>query len=872
MKYWHKLLFLLCLAPTLASSQVAKTYEIEPSATTGIASGTAVDVIEHRLDSKYVWLATGKGLNFSFDGGEHWFVVNSTNGLPSDNLSAVFSAGPRIWVASNHNEFIESELRTLSDGVTYSDDYGDTWTRINFGSDGLDIPFVWGGDRTIYDITGHFDEDFFGQRTSGRDAEWLFFTAFAGGFLASQDGGLSWRRIFPSQSDSIQFNLDGEAPSERNRYFSCVSDTSHTDSLIVWAGTAGGVFQYMFAPPSEKLFSRSFYDVAFCDTCSAEGTGVVFFGGGGGVSTGRTTGGPYTTSFATDGLPGQRVSALTSLGEYLVVGTIDTATTASTGLALSTDLGNSFTPVTLPEVVGLGRDIREFARVDDRLYMAATEAGLFVSSDSGRSWDHISLDTIVGGSLTNHVNAVSVVEDSLLVGTDSGFVALQLDVSGNVLDFNHTTFTEDDTSSSRVVKVKAQPFLHDTTGVVDSTAIWTINIPVTGSGTSFIGRRTNSGVWSHYQVGITNYDINIIHDTAFAMGESSVGFTARGTDPVTRFPIRQYVGDQVVVETFSSDTVTSMAVKGDTVIFTSLNGLAISNDRGLTYTIVRPNTDSLKADLVIGHNYLGSGGGVPGDFIPALGVQYMESGPARIWVSGRPVDGAGFNGVGYGEYQPVIDTLGDTTGFDVVWNAVLDDDYAWNFEFLGEDSVFLATNEGLLFNDGALDSLNTVWDTIHLIDEVNNEELVEPLTAVFGVGAIDSLLWVGSNDGIVAIRLDDFGRKQLYMRVDSNAAADEVYAFPVPFRPGLEQELDFHFVVEQAGSVTLEIYDFAMNLVARPIDNVFYEAGIYPDGSSQGRTWDGRNGKGDLVAVGVYYFKVEFDSGEARWAKLAVMP
>ena len=79
-------------------------------------------------------------------------------------------------------------------------------------------------------------------------------------------------------------------------------------------------------------------------------------------------------------------------------------------------------------------------------------------------------------------------------------------------------------------------------------------------------------------------------------------------------------------------------------------------------------------------------------------------------------------------------------------------------------------------------------------------------------------------------------------------------------------------MVPRDAHVTLEIYDFAMNLVARPIDNVFYTAGTYPDGMSQGRFWDGRNGRGDVVAVGVYYFKVGYSTGEVRWGKLAVTP
>jgi flagellar hook assembly protein FlgD len=116
------------------------------------------------------------------------------------------------------------------------------------------------------------------------------------------------------------------------------------------------------------------------------------------------------------------------------------------------------------------------------------------------------------------------------------------------------------------------------------------------------------------------------------------------------------------------------------------------------------------------------------------------------------------------------------------------------------------------------------------------------------------------------------GAKELFQHVDSTTSDDEVYAFPVPFSPLRGQQVDFHFVVEEAGNVTLEIYDFAMNLVARPIDGVYYTPGIYPGEGRQGITWDGRNGNGDNVAVGVYYFRVDLPSGESRWGKLAVIP
>jgi hypothetical protein len=74
--------------------------------------------------------------------------------------------------------------------------------------------------------------------------------------------------------------------------------------------------------------------------------------------------------------------------------------------------------------------------------------------------------------------------------------------------------------------------------------------------------------------------------------------------------------------------------------------------------------------------------------------------------------------------------------------------------------------------------------------------------------------------------------------------------------------------------VTLEIYDFAMNIVATPINDQYFEAGIYPPGPTEDQRpyWDGRNDKGDVVAVGVYYFRVTHANGESTWGKLAIVP
>jgi hypothetical protein len=875
-KNWLILLLLLSAVPGLAHGGVADTYEIQAVPNSGVPSNVAIDCIAGGTP-RALWLATGHGAAYTLDNGQTWYSYDASNGLPSHNLSAIYSIGGRLWVGSSHEEFLSGELHSLSDGVTYSDDGGTTWTQVNFGDDGLDINAVWGGDRTVFDITGHHDVGFLDNRETNTDVDWLFFSAFAGGLLASQDGGVSWRRIYASPSDSAQFNLTTEEPSYRNRQFSCAVDTSHGDSLYLWAGTAGGVFQYVYTQPRDKFHQQLVNAVAFCDGCSGEDGGYVFVGGDNGVSKMQTTGGPFTSRFVLDGLPGKSVTAVISVGDRLLVGTADTTAGQSTGLAVSVDEGDSFESVVLADVVGANRVISGFEFHNDRLFMAAHTAGLLVSDDTGQTWERILIDSASAEAAINTVNSVSSYADTLLVGTDSGLVELWFDGSGYIIDSRHTYFPESDSSSSRVIRARAQEF-RDSLDVLDSVRLWTISWPLSESGTPFVGRRgvddDSLFFWSYYQPGQTYYDVNFWTDTAFAVGVRGVRFSLNGHDLTNRYNVRQYDADSQVVESLDNDLITGMGIKGDTVILSTANGLALTNDRGQNWRIVRPVVDTLGADVVINHTYIGSATGLAGDFVPALGVQYYAGGDSsRVWASCRPVY-LGSTGISVGEYRTITDTAGDSIGFGFRWQVVNEEDYAWNFAFY-EGKIFAATNAGLLVHDGTRDEdglFVTEWDTIPMIDTASGEELVAAGTAVYGVGIIDSFLWAGTDGGTVRINLNHLGQQQLFTRVDSTTAADEVYAFPVPFSPGEGQSVTFHFRVPEPGNVTVEVYDFAMNLVARPIDNVYYDAGIYPSGSRLGRTWDGYNGDGVTVAVGVYYFKVQLPSGDTRWGKLAVIP
>lgn len=843
------LALLAFLLPALAAAGVATTFELPD---TGYVSNVVIDIIEHNGG---VWFATDEGLNFSFDGGQTWLSYDSSNGLVSNSVSAMFSipfggVNSRLWVATNHEEKIQGALTPISDGLSYTDDNGDTWHQIDFDT----IPYVTGGDRTIYDIAGYFNPNV----NPWLDNDWLFFAAFAGGLLASRDGGMSWRRIYASPGDSIQFNTIGQAPSLRNRYFSCAVDTSAGDTVSLWAGTAGGFFQYIYAKPKDKPYSKVINAIV-------ADSDFVFYGGNHGVTRGSKTGGPFFSRFTEDGLPGLTVTSLFNFAGLLFAGTMDTSTGNSTGLAISDDYGDSFTPSVFPEVVGANRTITDFTLMGDRLYLAGEEAGLFVSSDTGASWSHIFVDSsdMTSANRRNVVHSLANWGDTLLVGTDSGLVQLFMNGSGVIDSSRFHVFDEGAFSSTKVIAIKTHHYEFDTTDV-----IWTINRAVTDSGVPIVGRSADYGVsWDTMQVnGYTNY-IDFFGDTTFVLNDANILFSENAQNPSNIYKVYE-LSSGVRIDSLSNDAARVMKVIADTVIIGTDNGFAISLDRGENYNIFRVNNDTVAADATL--NYNSSLAGISGDFIPAISVQYLDNGRSQIWVSTRPAFG-GAEGISVGFLAPVVDTNvvpWDTLGYERVFSHV-HDNFAWNFAFR-HDTIFAATNDGLLYSYG--DTVYTgTWFPLELKDS-SGYPLVLPGTPVYAVDIVDNYLWVGTADRTVKIDMSDFSKQTPYYVTDTKTPPSEVYAFPVPYSHSRDAVTEFHFTVDKDADVTIEIYDFAMNLVRRVLDHQFLPAGVYPTAGLGRPTWDGFNGDGRQVAIGIYYFKVEYSTGEVRWGKLAVIP
>ena len=92
-----------------------------------------------------------------------------------------------------------------------------------------------------------------------------------------------------------------------------------------------------------------------------------------------------------------------------------------------------------------------------------------------------------------------------------------------------------------------------------------------------------------------------------------------------------------------------------------------------------------------------------------------------------------------------------------------------------------------------------------------------------------------------------------------------VYIYPNPFNPN-GQEGIIRYSLSKPGNVTIKVYDTSMRLVKTLLKDEFQDAEI-----EQSVPWDGKNGQGDTVANGVYFYLVESSAGEKAIGKAAVI-
>jgi hypothetical protein len=803
-----------------------------------LADNTVVDIV---YDGTYVWLATGNGLSGTRDGGVTWRSFNQTNGFTRSSISALAAAGSRLWVATSHDTASPNsgQLVPAGGGLQITDNFGDDWRLVEPKS--LSSPGMLAYDLAPYDSS-------------------LWAACFYGGLLRSLDRGETWQNVFVDKT--LRNDFEGKTDTLlAGRYFSAVVDPYHDDSVIVWAGSAEGVQRLYYIGKHKKLASNRINDIAFDGSSWWYATDR-------GLTKYRDSLFAFDTYDMDNGLPGNFVSAVGASGDLICAGLYDTLSQQSLGFIVSTNGGSNWQQTLSEQAVGANKMIQEIAIHSGSIWAACNQGGLLRSTDNGLTWRNYYLDSTVTSAddPRNAMHCVSVAprgdHTRLLVGSDSGIVVFYF-TNLSVIDSTRYLPLQDDTANGqKVVSIS-------TMVTANGDEIWAATHLIRQGEGLRPGtiRSTNNGEsWSHYLVGppaIVPTEVRIVDQfkdtlvwvaTESGMRES-INFGDRWNIPlIASYPDTIRSSDTVLaVEATSEQTHVGSLRKGAGFL-----GLYGDSTSAALYWLV------LKANLVadsfdnVGRSYVlidsvPNDSQIAGNFIPALGLQHRGD-KNVIWAAVRSTSNYQHNGI------CITSNRGRT------WKLVADGAIAWNFEFNG-DTAWAATSQGLLMttDEGAN------WKTLKIAEKATGREIGGNVE-VYAARYVNGALWVGTNDGVArSVDLEDWQIWRVFYPIVETAGDDErSYATPNPFSPYLSDgPLKFHYRLKQPGNITIKVYDFANNLVKTVVSGVSRDGGVQYDDLER---WDGRNGKGDIVAGGVYLYVIESSGGDKLWGKFMVIP
>ncbi|MBN4076226.1 hypothetical protein JYT16_00760 [Gemmatimonas aurantiaca] len=867
---------------------LAKLTQAQMDTLFGLQSNEGVDIVGHDLPFPgSVWIGTTGGVSYSVDSGANWFTFNKTNGLNASNVSALFSRGDTIWVGTVTTELVGEDRVNFGAGLQFSADGGMTW----------ESPADTNGvmnDGTVGPLKVTFD--------LASDGENVFSANFVGGLVGTGDNGVTWARFHLTPADAAWYDSPVGAPPLSSLYFSVVVDTAHTDTTIFWAGSACGIARYDFIDKHIKPSSNRIFDHAFDSA-----TSYIYLAGGRGLSRGNAFNyTDWTSIFAEDGsgLPSNVVNEVHLFGGKLFVACLDTIDGDGVGFVWTDpDLLGSFFSIGGAGIDAVsssqaGAAVHELISYSDQyLYLAGGTAGLFVSVDTGASWSAIT--TGAGGRGAVYSLAVDTL-GALWCGTDSGLVTLYIDrtdqtgalvdSSKNVTMFDHSDSTNLAAGGSvRDIEIQMFP---DTANLalIDSTIIWTANFPASDTGSYSVAR---------LQQGITHpltVDTNISRssrvnqiasrgDLLYFAGKNGLRSVAYNTltnsyqlnnissmEDTSRTP-RLTLPTLSARSIFMHDSITHVsadqyfAVTHKPTLFVKNWRIAVAN----TFAFTPDSLAHYRSTAYFVDNIQITDTVLPGAFVPAMGVQYGAYGVGSdpiIWAACKPGDIASstifcFDPIGDREVAIYDFNEPDSVrGWQILPEVTQN---IWNFAFNGPE-VFLASSEGLFYAESP-----TLPFTKIEIRSTRVDLDIRSDAEVNGVAVIGDFLWVTTNDGFAMAHIDSVTANYRIFAAEP-PAEEEAYAYPTPFRPSEDGRLKFRYQMPAgASSSTIEVFDFAMNLVSLVSENIAHSGGEDVGGDSR-ETWLGSNDEGTPVVPGIYFFKVSFSNGESVWGKLALIP
>ncbi|MCP4632797.1 MAG: hypothetical protein GY855_07705, partial [candidate division Zixibacteria bacterium] len=182
-------------------------------------------VIDIRSVGDTVWIASTRGVGRTDDGGSTWITANTGDGLKSNSISGLAVSPGLVWAATSRSEVIDGQAIPFGTGVTRTTDGGITWQ--SFTPDQASI-----AGRLVYDV----------EITDST----MWAACFYGGLIKTAPGDTIFYNVYPDSASQYDYEEDN-FELLRNRFFSVASDTSHTDTTIIYGGSAAGVLKFIFS-------------------------------------------------------------------------------------------------------------------------------------------------------------------------------------------------------------------------------------------------------------------------------------------------------------------------------------------------------------------------------------------------------------------------------------------------------------------------------------------------------------------------------------------------------------------------------------------------------------------------------------------------
>jgi len=241
-----------------------------------------------------------------------------------------------------------------------------------------------------------------------------------------------------------------------------------------------------------------------------------------------------------------------------------------------------------------------------------------------------------------------------------------------------------------------------------------------------------------------------------------------------------------------------------------------------------------------------------GDWVIAIASQRTTAGTV-VWTTNWPAEGENQQ---YG--------ISATRDGGASWTNYLHDVKAYGFAFR-DSIVYVATTEGLYRTaDGG-----ATWSHSGAIADADGP--ARNLSAgFFAVGVMADTVHGGNGDGLVSTADNDvtpFGQAWRVSHAYRPVGTQRVtYAYPNPFSPAFDATRIHYSLLDQAASVTVEVFDFGMNRVRTVVSAAPRTANTEYD-----EVWDGKDDEGATVPNGVYFYRVGIGDDEKMWGKILVV-